>query len=136
MANATRVQAPLTQLAEDLHTLVNRYRETRDLPPLELNGTISSEAEKHSLNMSSRSNVFGHDGFEDRIRLIAQKLGSLHKSAENIALGKFGAKEVLDVWLKSPGHRRNIEGKYTHTGIGISRDPEGTLYFTQIFTAK
>jgi uncharacterized protein YkwD len=44
------------------------------------------------------------------------------------------AREVVDGWLKSPGHKRNIEGDFTLTGIGIASDKQGNIYFTQIFS--
>lgn len=135
-ANAAEVQVPMSQLAKDLHNQVNQYRESKALPPLELHELISAEAQTHSLNMATLKSSFGHDGFEERVRLISNKLGPVYKSAENVAFGKFDAKEVLEVWLKSQGHRRNIEGKYTHTGIGISKDHKGIIFFTQIFIVR
>ena len=36
-------------------------------------------------------------------------------------------------WLQSPGHRRNIEGDFDLTGIGIVRVAAGTYFFTQLF---
>jgi hypothetical protein len=39
----------------------------------------------------------------------------------------------VDGWIKSPGHRHNIVGRYNLTGIGIVRDSAGKLYYTQLF---
>ncbi len=86
--------------------------------------------------MASKETAFGHDGFEDRVKLISIKLGRLLLSAENVAYGKISPRQVVDIWLKSPGHRRNIEGKYLLTGIGIAKANDGTFYFTQIFATK
>jgi len=44
------------------------------------------------------------------------------------------AREVVDGWLHSPGHKRNIEGDFIFTGIGHARDKKGDIYFTQIFS--
>jgi uncharacterized protein YkwD len=106
------------------------------LPALESNSIIAEQAKKHSSNMASKKVAFSHDGFEERIKTITQKIGMSRASAENVAYGHLSAKEVVDVWLKSPGHRKNIEGKYTLTGIGFSRNADGTIYFTQIFISK
>lgn len=124
------------KLADDILGYVNDYRQTKGLPALEMNVVMSSVAEQHSDDMANNKTPFGHEGFEERIRFISQKLGVLHKSAENVAYGNLSARQVVDVWLKSPGHRRNIEGKYTVTGIGISTASDGTIFFTQIFAAK
>jgi uncharacterized protein YkwD len=35
--------------------------------------------------------------------------------------------------LESDGHKRNIEGDYTHSAISIKENEEGDLYFTQLF---
>ncbi|MEJ7766325.1 MAG: CAP domain-containing protein [Chitinophagaceae bacterium] len=115
---------------------VNQYRQSKGLPPLQLNEVISAAAEKHSSDMAFKKTPFGHNGFEERIRTISQKLGSLKKSAENVAYGNINAQQVVDIWVKSPGHRRNIEGKYSITGIGIARAGDGTIFFTQIFAVK
>ena len=44
------------------------------------------------------------------------------------------AKEVVEGWLNSKGHRENIEGNSTYTGIGLAKASDGRIYFTpQIF---
>ena len=52
------------------------------------------------------------------------------------AMGILSAGEVVNMWLNSPGHKRNIEGNFTLTGIGIAEADNGYLYFTQIFLRK
>jgi len=42
----------------------------------------------------------------------------------------------VNSWLNSSGHKKNIEGNYSHTGVGIAKNQYGTLYFTQIFVKK
>ena len=32
---------------------------------------------------------------------------------ENVAAGQMTAREVVDGWLNSPGHKKNIEGRFT-----------------------
>jgi uncharacterized protein YkwD len=46
------------------------------------------------------------------------------------------AHKVVDGWLHSPGHKKNIEGDYNFTGIGVSKDKNGRIYYTQIFLRK
>jgi uncharacterized protein YkwD len=57
-------------------------------------------------------------------------------SAENVAYGQLSAKAVVDGWLKSAPHKKNIEGNYNLTGIGLAKDRKGVIYFTQIFLRK
>ena len=42
----------------------------------------------------------------------------------------------MTAWLNSPGHRKNIEGDFTHIGIGVVKNDAGVYYFTQIFLKK
>jgi uncharacterized protein YkwD len=85
--------------------------------------------------MADKKTAFGHDGFANRVNVIKSKLGFIQSSAENVAYGRLTPKEVVTGWLKSPGHRKNIEGKFTLTGIGVAKDKAGTIFFTQIFAS-
>ncbi|HZG26289.1 MAG TPA: CAP domain-containing protein [Chitinophagaceae bacterium] len=125
-----------SKMAGDILGLINQHRQNKGLAPLQMNNAISAEAEKHSSDMAARSVVFGHDGFENRVKKITQQIGGVRASAENVANGQLSAKEVVEGWLKSPGHRRNIEGNFTLTGIGVVPDKKGTLFYTQIFVRK
>ena len=125
--------APSSMSAEILR-YVNEYRHSKHLPPLQANSFISSVALGHSRDMLSGKTPFGHEGFHQRIDLLRKRLGPIHVAAENVASGPMGAREVVDGWLHSPGHRRNIEGDFRLTGIGLARRSDGMIYFTQIFT--
>jgi uncharacterized protein YkwD len=131
-----KTETARTTLEADILSHINKYRQSKGLPDLVANPAIAAQAEKHSAGMASKRVAFGHDGFEERVRLITQQIGVLRLSAENVAYGKLNAKEVVDIWLKSAGHKKNIEGKYQLTGIGIATDKQGTIFFTQIFATK
>lgn len=126
----------LTSLEQDILVEVNRHRKAIGLPPLRSNPVLATEASLHSQRMASRKVPFGHAGFEARISRIKSRLGSVSGSGENVAYGQLSAREVVRVWLNSPPHRKNIEGHYNLTGIGVSRNRQGIIYFTQIFTQK
>lgn len=56
-------------------------------------------------------------------------------SAENIAAGQDSPEEVVDGWLRSPGHCRNIMGDFDFIGLSYVTRP-GTKYksyWTQVF---
>ena len=84
--------------------------------------------------MASGKTPFGHSGFNDRSAYLNKKMGPITLIAENVASGQMSAGEVVDGWLHSPGHRRNIEGNFKFTGIGLARGRNGMIYYTQIFT--
>jgi uncharacterized protein YkwD len=121
-------------MSEDILRYVNQHRRSMGLRALQPNSFISSVALGHSRDMLARRVPFGHEGFRARIDRIRKKLGAVHVAAENVASGPMSAREVVDGWLNSPGHRRNIEGDFRLTGIGLAARSDGMIYFTQIFT--
>jgi uncharacterized protein YkwD len=115
---------------------VNKYRRSKGLSKLQMNPVITTEAEKHSSNMASKRSGFSHAGFSSRVKRISNQLGSVSGSAENVAFGYTSAKDVVNGWLHSPGHKKNIEGSFKLTGIGVAKDRTGTLFFTQLFVTR
>lgn len=124
---------PAPAMSAEILKYVNEYRHSKGLKPLQANSFISSVALEHSRNMLSGKTPFGHEGFKERAQVIRKKLGKVYVAAENVASGPMGAREVVDGWLHSPGHRRNIEGDFKLTGIGLAFGRRGMVYFTQIF---
>jgi uncharacterized protein YkwD len=113
---------------------VNLHRHAIKLAPLQINPSESAIASQHSRDMATGRTPFGHTGFHERVSILSKQVGPIHVAAENVAYGQMSAKEVVDGWLGSPGHRRNIEGNFRLTGIGLARDHNGRIYYTQIFT--
>jgi len=67
----------------------------------------------------------------DRARYVGYSYGRL---AENVALGYPNAETVVEGWMNSSGHRRNIlDAGVVETGIGIARSSAGGLYYCQVF---
>ncbi|RYU97124.1 CAP domain-containing protein [Emticicia agri] len=122
-----------TAMEQSILEEVNAYRATKKLKPMQMMPLITEAAMKHSKDMGRGRVPFGHDGFDDRMDKIMRKIDKANACAENVAFGKFTAKEVVKRWIQSPGHRKNIEGNYNLTGIGVVRGKDGYPYFTQIF---
>ena len=115
---------------------INQYRKSIGKNSLQMIDAASKQAAMHSADMAKGKTPFGHNGFEDRVIKIGVYLGSVHGAAENVAFGQLTAREVVDGWLNSPGHKKNIQGDYTFTGIGVAKDKMGNIFFTQIFLKK
>lgn len=122
----------------DILGYVNEYRQSKGLGSLHMNSIASDQALQHSLNMARGRTPFSHNGFDERIANIKKQMrvSYLAAVAENVAEGQLSAREVVKGWLNSPGHKKNIEGNYNQTGIGVARSKSGDLYFTQIFLRK
>ena len=55
--------------------------------------------------------------------------------AENIAAGYASSETVVEAWMKSEGHSRNIlNPKYGKIGVGVHQDSNGKLYWSQFFS--
>ena len=126
-------QKPAGQVTEEIFQLVNKHRTGMGLKPLKQNDIIAKAAIGHSRNMANKTVPFGHDGFDDRMAGLEKQIKDTRGSAENVAYSSGDAKAVVDMWLHSPGHRKNIEGNYTLSGIGMAKGTDGTCYYTQIF---
>ena len=120
------------QIEDEVFRLVNEHRASQELPPLKADTLIIAQARKHSINMASGAVAFGHDGFSERFNTLKTKLQAT-AGAENVAMGYATPQAVVTGWLNSSGHRANIEGNYTLSGIGIAKSKNGNFYYTQIF---
>lgn len=123
-------------MEEGILANINAYRRSKGLAELQVTGSANRQAAEHSRNMATGAVSFGHDGFQQRVTNIVNVIGRVSASAENVAFGQQTARQVVDGWLKSSGHRRNIEGNYNLTGIGVYSASNGNMYFTQIFLKK
>lgn len=105
---------------EEMAALANRHRAAAGCPPLVWLDAAARAAQAHSEDMARRD-YFAHASPEGRTfsdRLAGEGI-SLRMGAENIALDPGTPAEVLAAWVRSPGHRRNLEEcAYTHHGIG------------------
>lgn len=121
------------------YELVNEYRKARGFAPLAYDTRIAAVARRHSEDMAAGRVPAGHDGFETRQRAISKTI-PLKGIAENVGVNDYPpsrtVRATVSGWLKSRGHRENIEGRYGLTGVGIARDARGAYYYTQIFVRR
>jgi uncharacterized protein YkwD len=67
----------------------------------------------------------------DRVEALGYRYAAV---AENIAAGQNSAGEVVEGWMHSPGHRKNIlNSDVTQIGVGHARGGEFGTYWTQVF---
>ncbi len=119
-------------IAGDMLEEVNHYRKAKGLKELEQLDELDAIAQKHSEDMASGRIKLGHTGFAKRNAMASSKV-SISYFAENVAFGAVNGKQAVDFWKRSSGHRRNMLGNFKYTGIGIARNKQGRLFFTQVF---
>jgi len=122
-------------LEVDAHDQINVYRGEQGLPSLELDPVIGESARGHSEDMLADAVAFGHDGFDQRVEWIGERVAYV-SAGENVAWNQ-GYDDPVGVavqgWIDSPPHHENMVGDYDLTGIGVAEGSDGRIYFTQIF---
>jgi len=125
-----------SKLEQETFLLVNQYRQENKLPPFKWSDDIAVVARAHSKDMATDKVDFGHGGFGDRVKQLKTKLPGLNGAGENVLKTDDPdevAKGAVRVWLHSPHHLANIRGDFNYSGMGIWRDDNGMIYFTQFF---
>ncbi|MGC8660331.1 MAG: CAP domain-containing protein [Desulfomonilaceae bacterium] len=141
------------QFQPDIQSLIlkwtNRERSIRRIPLLKISGPLNKLAYAHSLNQA-RAGTMGHnsDKFPQGWRTFGQRIAKLHFSGpasygENIfwssaklpstiaGLDQY-CRKVVQEWMDSPGHRKNILSvKFRLMGLGYC---DG--YMTQLFASQ
>jgi uncharacterized protein YkwD len=116
-------------------SLINDYRVSKGLNALQVINHISYKSQEHNEYMID-NNVVNHDYFNQRAENIIEVLGAV-KVGENIAYNFSTPNAALYAWLKSPGHKANLDGDYTHFGFSITVNPaNGKKYYTNMFMKK
>ena len=84
------------------------------------------------LNVDYFDHTSGLDGSTpfQRVRAAGAQPSAV---AENIARGQASAQEVVDAWLRSPGHCVNIMGNFSLIGLSAVTGENGP-FWTQVFT--
>jgi uncharacterized protein YkwD len=137
-------------LADAVHAATNEQRLRRKLPPLARSAALRRAARAHSREMATRG-FFAHENPHDRARrtpwqrMAAEGVAGGHRS-ENIAhAGVDGrtylaaADTLVAMWMKSPGHRRNLLSprmRFLGCGIHAARGPRLQVFATQNFASE
>ncbi|OAH53565.1 hypothetical protein AWH48_09780 [Domibacillus aminovorans] len=118
---------------QQVFELVNQERAKQGVKALQLDTKLSDVARTKSQDMKNKG-YFSHQSptYGSPFDMMKQ-FGITYKSAgENIAKGQQTPEEVMNAWMNSDGHRKNIlSADYTHIGVGYV---DG--HWTQMFIGK
>lgn len=128
----------LETFKQDVLNLVNAERAKEGLGALVIDSNLSNVAQLKSRDMIDKD-YFDHNSptygtpFD-----MMRSFGITYRVAgENIAMGHSTPEEVVEGWMNSAGHRKNIMNpRFTHLGMGIDRAQSGRIYWTQMFTGQ
>ena len=124
----------LQEIVQEVVTESNRERSVNGAKPLLVNKLLNASAQKHAENMAKQrklSHSLDNQDFLQRSEKEGYKFAS---GGENIAEGASSSTDVVGMWMRSPGHRRNLlSHDYTEIGIGTAWDSLGRRYDVQVF---
>jgi uncharacterized protein YkwD len=97
----------------------NIVRKDHGLQIFEIDEKLMKEANDHAIWMT-KNETLQHSRFR--------------YGAENIARASVNPKKVVELWMNSPGHRRNIlNPRYTRIGVAVYKSTGGKYYWCTRF---
>ena len=133
--NDTRTAEEKKSAAEEVIDIVNAERSAQRKSALKSDDTLNDIAAQRAREISVKFSHTRPDG--TKCSSLLQENGIVNVYAgENIAAGHTSAKAVMDTWMDSDGHRRNIlNDNYTRIGVGVYKASDGHIYWVQMFTS-
>ncbi|CQR46253.1 Cysteine-rich secretory protein family protein [Paraliobacillus sp. PM-2] len=125
----------ISSYAREVVSYTNMEREKQGLSKLTIDSKLSEVAWYKSKDMQV-NNYFSHTSptYGSPFDMMREFGVSYTAAGENIAMGYPDAKSVVNGWMNSEGHRKNILNEnYTHIGVGFVKDG---YYVTQMFRRK
>ncbi|MGA5303455.1 CAP domain-containing protein [Nucisporomicrobium flavum] len=121
-------------LMDDVIARTNEERALAGCAPLGVEQELMVASVRQSHYMAATGD-FGHIGWRgSTFQTRSRAAGYPYVAGENIAWGFTSPAEVVDAWMASPEHRRNILNCDARSfGAGVQRAANGTLYWTQVF---
>ncbi|WP_417900288.1 CAP domain-containing protein [Bacillus haimaensis] len=139
---AKQNQAPAAETTEGISEteqkvieLTNAERRKNGLSDLKADSALSNVAREKSKDMKAK-NYFSHTSptYGSPFDMMRDFGITYNTAGENIAMGQRSPEEVVQAWMNSEGHRKNIlNGNFTHIGVGYVEDGN---YWTQMFIGK
>ena len=132
---ATSQNSQLNAFEQEVVNLTNQERAKNGLAPLKANVELSIVARTKSQDMINK-NYFDHQSptYGSPFDMMKNFGISYRTAGENIAKGQRTAQQVVNGWMNSEGHRKNIlNANYTEIGVGYATSANGTPHWTQMF---
>lgn len=130
----TTAEVP-ANFAQEVLELVNQEREKEHLRPLKLSSSLSHYAQIRAKEITKKFSHTRPSGYSC-FTVIPKPYRMV---GENIAAGQRSAKEVVDAWMNSKGHRENIMNpNFRELGMGYVYLPDSKYkhYWAQFFRVR
>lgn len=133
--NLTKSGTELSAFESRVIDLTNEQRRKNGLSNLQPDTALSNVAQEKSNDMQAK-NYFSHTSptYGSPFDMMRDFGVTYNSAGENIAMGQQSAEEVVNAWMNSEGHRKNIlSPNFTHIGVGHTGSGN---YWTQMFIGK
>ncbi len=121
-------------IEQNILQLINAYRLEKGFSKLNQLSIIKIQTQEHTNYMVDK-NILSHDYFYKRKEFLTNNAEAI-SVGENVAYGYSSAQSVVNAWLKSDEHKKNIEGDFNCFNVSAEINSEGKWYFTNIFIKK
>ena len=111
-------------MEEEIIVLCNELRQSMGLPALTHNWEAARVARYKTEDMKENG-YFGHDSpvYGSFFEMLKNFHIPYSSAGENIATGFKCPQAVVEAWMDSPNHRKNIlNGNFTQAGVGYTTD--------------
>lgn len=138
---------PICQVEKLIHKYTNDFRKKEGKTAFGFAPSVGCVARMWSDEMMNREKI-SHEWMQQHItseKFYDECDGAGRLNAENVSMGTYGlkskmsdktidaaAKDFVDRWIASDGHRTNMLGNYLNMGVGVAVDDDGAWYATQI----
>lgn len=125
-------------IEQQVVNLVNAERAKSGLKPLVSDWELARVARFKSEDMRD-NRYFAHNSplYGTPFQMMKSFGINYRAAGENIAAGQTTAESVMEAWMKSPGHKKNIlSPNFTHIGVGYAKGGSYGHYWTQQFMSK
>jgi uncharacterized protein YkwD len=126
--------AEIAERVAKVVVLHNEARAKEKLNSLEVSPKLTKAAQRHADDMAKRGEMShkGSDGTmpADRIKGAGY---SYRRSGENVAYGRWSPERLMQGWMDSPPHRKNILGSYSQIGAACAIAEDGRSYWCVTF---
>lgn len=123
-ADSLATSASLAEMRVAVVCLINQQRDSRGLPSLRASTELNRSAQSWNQWMVSSGNFTHGSNFAGRISAVGY---DWQTAGENIATGFATPREVVNAWMASPDHCRNIlDPSFRDIGTGVTAAAVGS----------
>ena len=133
-AQAKKAATKISEVEQAVIDATNAERKAKKLEPLKMNPQLMDAARAHAANMAKQDKL-AHELDGENVDKRAVKAGYRYRRiGENVAWNQKDAAQVLEGWMNSEGHRKNIlNDQFAEIGVAAVANAKGEIYWVQVF---